>query len=188
MVENIIKKRRSIVCFDSKEVENEILRKLFEMAKWAPSAFNRQPWRFIVGKNNSETYHKIFSALEQGNQIWAKNAPVLFTTIAETINHQRNTSNRYAWHDSALAFANLTFMATSLGLYVHPMAGFSSQSLIDGFKIPSGFEPVTVAALGYKSDCSNVPESVAERDSKERTRKSLSEFVFSDNWNSPFKF
>lgn len=189
MISNkIFSERRSIVCFDTSVVPNEILTALFDAARWAPSANNQQPWRFFLGIKGSQTYNTIFESLNQGNKIWTINAPVLIATVAETYNLKRETENKYAWHDSALALSNLIMQATMLGLFVHPMAGFSSTYLAKFFNIPKEFEAVTTAAIGYSGDCKDLPAELAARNGAERKRKSLQEIVYSEKWNEPFSF
>lgn len=184
MVNKNIYKRRSIVGFSSRSIEDNILADLFEAARWAPSAFNRQPWRFIVGKKNTSTYQKIFDTLIDGNKEWAANAPVFIASIAEVYNKDRNMINKYAWHDTAMAYTNMVFQAIENDLYFHPMAGFSAEKLKESFLIPNEFEPVTVAALGYKSDSPNINNSLKERDLKERVRNTVNDLFYFEKWGN----
>ena len=68
--------------FAERDVSRETLAKVFEAARWAASAGNEQPWRFIVGRRGTETYRKIFESLMPGNQKWARAAPVLMIGTA----------------------------------------------------------------------------------------------------------
>jgi nitroreductase len=188
MVQEFILKRKSIVCFDQKPVPNEILNELFEAARWAPSANNQQPWRYIVGVKGTKCYNFIFESLKDGNKIWAVNAPVLIVCVAEVISEYTNKPNPYAWHDTALSFSNLVFQAISKDLYVHPMAGFFSEKIIEYFKIPAAYEPVIAAAIGYKGTCNGLPENIKERENKIRVRKVLNETVFEGKWKTPYIF
>jgi nitroreductase len=178
--------RKSIVCFDSKLVEKEILTELFEAARWAPSSNNNQPWNFIVGEKNSDTFDKILQSLVPANALWAAHAPVLMVTVAQMKLTRDNMPNKYAWHDTAMAYSNLVFQALSLGLMVHPMGGFSSEKINSEFNLPADFEPVIAIALGYMGDCKDMPDEVIEKSKRNRTRKSLNEFVFCNTWFNPF--
>lgn len=186
MVNKNIYKRRSIVGYSDRAVKETILSDLFEAARWAPSAYNRQPWRFILGKKGTVTFDKILDALIINNKEWAANAPILISTIAEVYNKDRKSHNNYAWHDAAMAYSNMVYHATEQGLYFHPMAGFSAEKLKNNFEIPAEFEPVTIAALGYKSDEPNISNSLKIRDLSERTRKPVKEIVFSKKWGIPY--
>ena len=188
MVHEHIYNRKSIVCFDEKPVPPQVLKDIFEAASLAPSANNQQPWRYLVGVKGTTTYTKIFDSLKEGNQEWAGKAPVLIASIAEVVSSYNRKTNIHAWHDTALSFSNLIFEATSRDLFVHPMAGFYSENLISAFKIPIDFQPVVVAAIGYRGDCKDMSESIRQRENKQRIRKPLDEFIFDNEWGKSFKF
>jgi len=182
MIDKNIINRKSIVCFGEKPVPDSILVRLFEAASWAPSSFNQQPWRFIIGKKGEKAYNKIFDSLTEGNRVWANNAPILLVSVAEEVSGYNNKINKYAWHDTAMAYSNLVYQATSEGMYLHPMGGYSKETIINRFEIPKGFQPIVVAALGYKGDCKGMPANVIERENSKRTRKPVKDFVYGDNW------
>jgi nitroreductase len=184
----LLTKRKSTVCFDERPVQLNILKDLFEAARWAPSSSNIQPWRYIVGIKGSKSCELIFESLAEGNQRWAIYAPVLLVSVAQTISAQNLELNRHAWHDMAMSYSNLVYQATSVDLYLHPMAGFSAKKIIESFGIPDGFEPVIVAALGYKSECTNLSEDLIKRENRERKRMEINEFVYTENWGLPFIF
>ncbi|HJU58758.1 MAG TPA: nitroreductase family protein, partial [Nitrososphaeraceae archaeon] len=64
------------------DIDDEDLMSLFEAARWAPSSYNNQPWRFIYAKRNTESWNKLFDLLYEGNKVWAKNAAVLAVIIS----------------------------------------------------------------------------------------------------------
>src|SRR4029077_13817021 len=83
-VHNLIKQRWSPRAFDSRPVEPEKLRSLFEAARWAPSSNNAQPWFYIVGtKDDPENYNRVLDTLVEQNQVWAKHAPVQAFSVAK---------------------------------------------------------------------------------------------------------
>ncbi len=179
----LITARWSPRAFDNKPVEEEKLEAVFEAARWAPSAMNEQPWRFIYAtKENVEAYHKILSTLVEANQVWAKEAPVLILSVAKTDYSNFDSRNTHAWHDTGMATANLALQATELGLYLHVMGGYSADKAREVFEIPQGYEPVSVMALGYLGDAEQLPEPLKERENSPRTRKPLQEIVFNGTW------
>jgi nitroreductase len=188
MDKEIVFKRRSIVCFDKKPVPANIIKDIFEAARWAPSSNNQQPWRFIVGIKGSKTFDFIYNSLSDGNKTWAVNAPILVVSVGEVVSSYNNKTNLYAWHDTALAFSNLIYRATAEDLFLHPMAGFSPEKVVESFKIPSSFQPILVAAIGYKGSCEGLPQTVVDRENRERKRKELNEIVFSETWENPYEF
>lgn len=86
-----IKERYSPRAFDSREIEQEKISALFEAARWAPSSYNGQAWRFIYAtKENQELWNKLFDALVEFNQTWVKNAPMLIMAVArKTYEHNQ---------------------------------------------------------------------------------------------------
>ncbi len=180
----LIAARRSPRAFDpARPVSDEAVYAMLEAARWAPSAFNSQPWRFIVGRKGDETYARILDALSEGNRVWARNASLLILTVAQE--HGEHGPLRYAWHDLGLATAQLILQVMALGLYAHPMAGFSKDAARDAFGIPVDFAPVAVVAVGYLGDAADLPEALREREDAPRSRRSLSETAFQGTWGHP---
>ena len=158
-IHDVLKHRWSPRAFDARPIEPEKLRSLFEAARWAPSSFNDQPWRFIVGtKDDPATFKRILESLVEVNQAWAKNAAVLILAVAKLKFDHSGESNRHAFHDVGLAVGNLIVQATDLGLGVHQMAGFSPQKAREHFHIPEGYDPVSVLAIGYPGDPASLPD------------------------------
>ncbi|MCU7496967.1 MAG: nitroreductase [Ignavibacteria bacterium] len=186
MVHDLIKKRYSTRTFSEKLIDSDIILSLFEAARWAPSGGNEQPWRFIIaGKNDPENYWKIFSAINEGNKLWAINAPLLVVGVTKLERGIDKKLNKYAFYDLASAVANLTLQATSKNLYVRQMGGFNPLIIRELFDIPENFEPAIVLAAGYKTEESNIPENLMMREKAPRQRKPLSEIVFSGKFGTP---
>ena len=175
--------RISSVCFSEQSIDKKVVETLFESARWAPSAFNYQPWRFIYAlKKDGPEYEKICSLLLEGNRMWAEKAPLLILSIASLISDYTKKENFYATHDTGLATANLLIQAVSMGLQVHPMAGFDKEKAKTELNIPNYFEPVAMIAVGYKGDINELPDELKSRETKPRIRKEQKEFVFKGSW------
>ena len=71
--------------FDEKPVEKDKIRSILEAARWSPSAGNEQPWRFMIGFRDDETWKKIFETLDQGNKVWVEPVPVLILIIGKKV-------------------------------------------------------------------------------------------------------
>jgi nitroreductase len=183
-IEEIFQRRWSPLAFSDQTVEPEKLRRVLEAARWAASSYNEQPWSFIIAtKDNSTEYDRLLSCLAEGNQEWARNAPVLMISVAKLHFEQNGTENRHAFHDVGAAEANLAAQATALGLCVHQMAGFDAAKAKALYNIPEGYDPVDAVALGYLGDSQTLSERLQQRESAPRSRKPISEFVFTGNWN-----
>lgn len=178
--------RWSPYAFADRPVPETDLRSVFEAARWAPSSYNEQPWRYIVAtQNDPEQFQRLLSCLVDGNQLWAKAAPVLALGVVSLRFALNAKDNRAAVHDLGLAAGNLLLEATARGLFVHQMIGILPDKARDIYGIPEGFEAWTGLAIGYKADPANLPDLLRERDLAPRQRKPLREFVFSGKWENP---
>lgn len=174
---NIVKERWSPRAFSDKPVESEVIKSLFEAARWAPSAMNEQPWRFIFAQK-AEDLKKARSMLVEQNEIWASKAPILLLTFVKTNFSHQNAPNPWAEHDLGQAAAWLTVEATHRGLMVHQMAGIKKDLIKSAFSVPDNYEPVTAIAIGYPAiDAESLPEPFKSRELEPRTRKPQSEII-----------
>jgi len=182
-VHDFIVKRWSPRAFSDKPVSPEVLRSLFEAARWAASSYNDQPWAYLVAtKDDKENFSKILSVLMDMNAAWAKHAPVLAISVARQHFKHNGSQNPVAQHDVGAANAQLTMEATSRGLVVHQMAGFHHDKVRQLFGIPESWEPVSAMAIGYPGDPESLPEQLRKTELAPRTRKPLSDFVLSGRW------
>jgi nitroreductase len=185
-IHDLIRRRWSPRAFSERPIEPDKLRSVLEAARWAPSSRNEQPWAYVVAtRDNPGDYETLAGVLMDSNRAWAGNAPVLILTIAHTQLEKDGQPNRHSFHDLGQATANLIFQATALGLAAHQMGGFRADAAKERFRIPDGWEPVSVIALGYPGDAESLPESLREREKAQRRRKPLEEFVFSGTWGRP---
>lgn len=186
MIHELLEKRYSPKAFTNEKPAEETLITLLEAARWSPSSMNEQPWRFIVGvKNEGDTYDKIFETLADGNKLWAKNAPVLILSITSDFYQRNGRPNSHAGYDLGQAIANLTFQASAMDLYVHQMGGFSAERATELFRIPEGYTPMSVLAIGRLGNSEDLPENVRPADKSKRKRKELEEIVFENYFGSP---
>ncbi len=188
-IAGIIKNRWSPRAFSDRPVETEKLQILFEAARWSASCFNEQPWRFIVGvKGRNSTYDKIFNTLATGNQEWCQSVPVLIGVFGKSHFSRNNKPNNWYQYDAGQAAATLAIQATALDLFVHPMAGFDPDKLIEAFSVPEEYEAITIIAVGYPGEVKFLSDSLKEMELSERKRKGLEEIVFSERWEKSFRF
>ncbi len=177
-IHELLQKRWSPRAFSAQPITEEMIMTLFEAARWAASSGNEQPWRFIYATQaQPERFHALLACLNEGNQVWAKAAPVLILTLVKTRSARSGRPNRYAWHDLGLAIGNLTVQASALGLYVHQMGGFSAEKARAAFALPDDIEPVTVIAVGYLGDPNTLPADLRERELAPQQRKPLAELI-----------
>jgi nitroreductase len=91
------------------ELDDEELMALFEAARWAPSSYNNQPWRFIYAKRNTKSWNSLFDLLVEGNKAWAKDSAALVVLISRknfeyngksSVTHQLDAGA--AWEKSSI--------------------------------------------------------------------------------------
>ena len=188
-IHDVVRERWSPRAFADKSVAPDVLRNIFEAARWAPSSSNMQPWAYIVAtKDDKENFNKVLSTLVEFNAGWAKNAAVLALSVAQVKNPKDGKTNSHAFHDVGSASAQLTLQAVSHGLLVHQMAGFDANKARQVFNIPTDWEAVAAMAIGYPGDPASLPDKLRERELAPRMRKPLAEFVMAGGWGHTASF
>ena len=187
-IQETIAKRWSPRAYDAtKSVSHEQIIALLEAARWAPSSYNDQPWRFIVcdKTSNPTAWQAAFDCLMPSNQTWVKDAPLLLLGCANTILDMNQQANRFAQYDTGAAAENLVLQAASMGLAAHQMGGFNADAAREAFKIPAQFTPMAMICIGYVGDANNLPDDLKTRELAARKRKALGELFFSETWGKP---
>jgi len=161
-------------------VSDEGVTALLEAARWAPSAANLQPRRFVVARRGSEAFQAVTDALSEGNRPWAAKASLFVVAIALTEDEQ-GTPYRWAEYDAGQAMAHLTVQAHALGLHVHPMGGFDPEALSLAFDLPERAVAISVSAIGAAAPADLLPERYRSRENAPRTRLPLEELVLVDD-------
>jgi nitroreductase len=158
------------------EVDPAVIRTILEAARWAPSANNVQPWRFIVARRGTPAFATAHDAMLGFNQVWADSAAVLIVNIAETVDAE-GRSRPWARYDLGQAVAHLTVQAQHEGLHTHQMGGFDAAKIHDAFGLDASLEVVSITAIGVLGDVDTLPDPLREREVAPRLRKSLEELV-----------
>jgi nitroreductase len=179
MINEILKNRWSPYSFSSEPIDEVKLSSLFEAAGLAPSSNNEQPWIFVyVTRENTDLFSAFLGFMFDGNKVWAKHAYALAISFARLNSSFNGRPNNYALHDTGMAVSNLLAQATSLGIFVHQMAGYSVDAAREFFKLRDDVVPVAMMAIGYKGDGENLSPELQSRDTKRRSRKPVSEYSF----------
>lgn len=152
------------------------LRGLLEAARWAPSANNTQPWRFIIARRGSETFDRITETFMGFNRTWAVNAGALIVNVAETTDAAGNALP-WAEYDLGQAVAHLSVQATAEGLHLHQLGGFDRKAIRAAFDLEDRLLPVSISAIGKLGDADSLPEALREREIAPRTRLEIDELV-----------
>ncbi|HEU4467700.1 MAG: nitroreductase family protein [Nitrososphaerota archaeon] len=158
------------------ELDNEEIMSLFEAARWAPSSYNNQPWRFIYAKRNTEHWDRLFNLLAEGNRAWAKNSALLVVVISRK-NFEYNEKPAITHQfDTGSAWENLALEAFSRGIVAHGMQGFDYDKARIDLEIPIDFEVMAMIAIGKKGSRDNLSPELQEKE-KLSDRKPLKDIV-----------
>ena len=176
-VHKLITDRWSPRAFDKRTVDYDKIHLLLEAAKWAPSARNAQPWRFIFATNEMPDYKVLIDLMSEANQSWATTAPLLVMPLAQVISTYKNRPNRLAFYETGMAVGNLLTQATAMGLMVHQLSGYDEERAKEILVIPTRYEPMSILAIGYKGEPAKLPSDVAAWEKRERTRMEISKFL-----------
>ncbi|WP_405098717.1 nitroreductase family protein [Oceanobacillus sp. FSL H7-0719] len=161
--------------FSEKEVPEDTVLALFEAAHWAPSAFNFQPWRFIIAQTveEREVFH---SFINEFNLNWCEKAPVLSLILSKKVNDDGKAFRSHSF-DTGAAWGYLALQANKKGLVTHPMTGFDFDKAREALEIPEDCHIEALVAIGYQDDKEKLSELLQERE-QPNNRKPLGDFIF----------
>lgn len=178
---DVLAERWSPRSYDKTAVIDETtLTTVLEAARWAPSASNMQPARFIVARRGSASFATISAALMGFNKAWADTASVLIVSVAK-LSIDETRDNPWARYDLGQAVAHLTIQAQHEGLHTHQMGGFDGAAIAEAFTLTDDQAVVTVTALGVLGDPDALTPELREREVAPRSRKPLTELLLAND-------
>lgn len=187
-VSDFIEKRWSPRSFDAnKRISEKDIQSIFEAARWAPSCFNDQPWKFIVADRfqNEDAWNKMLACINDWNQGWAKSCPVLSIILHDTQFDRNGKHNKWGPYDTGAAAVSLMYQAIELGIHSHQMGGFHEDKIYDSYKIPDRYKAISVIAFGYHDQDGPADNEYKETDKKARERKNPNDSFFMNEWGKP---
>lgn len=150
-VDPIFTRRWSPRAFDGSVIPDDDLHTIFEAARWAPSAFNAQPWRFLYAKRESADWPRFLELLMPMNQVWAQHASVLIYICSDTMIEmkpgQLSPSHTHSF-DAGAAWGSMALQATMLGYHAHGMAGVWWDKVREELKVPERFRVDAACVIG----------------------------------------
>ncbi|MDA8098088.1 MAG: nitroreductase family protein [Nitrospiraceae bacterium] len=159
------------------EITREELLRMFEAARWAMSAFNNQPWRFLYALRNTPHWETFYNLLTPGNQSWCRSAAALFVIISKTTFDHNNKPARTHSYDAGAAWFSFALQGVSMGLVVHGMQGFNYDRAREDLGVPEGYQVEAMAAVGRPGDPDDLPLALQEREVPSQ-RKKVDEIAF----------
>ena len=159
------------------EISKEELMRLFEAARWAPSSFNNQPWRFLYAMRNTGHWEKFFTLLSVNNQSWCKNAAALIVTVSKKTFDFNGKPARTHSHDTGAAWVSLALQGSFMGLVVHGMQGFDYDRAKTELLVSDEHQVEAMIAVGRPGNKYDLPFALEQREFPSNRRK-LEEIVF----------
>jgi nitroreductase len=188
-VTDSIQRRWSPVAFLPEPLDDATLNAVFEGARWAASAFNEQPWRFVIARRDDPgRFGPMLECLVEFNRAWAQHAAVVAIVCAMKSFSRNGDPNAHAWFDTGQATAQLALSAVHQGLYCHAMGGFSAELARKSFGIGPNADPVCALAIGKLGDGTLLDEATAGRDASPRVRHGLGDIVFEGSFGQAAGF
>lgn len=181
-IDPLFLKRWSPRAFDGSPLGESDILKLIEAARWAPSASNTQPWRFIYALNGGERWQDLFDLLIPFNQGWAANASALVFIVSDTVAREADGSIKGPFYshafDTGAAWGMFALQAAMDGLFTHGMTGLDFDKAPAVLGLPEGYRVEAAVAVGRIGDKTQLPEYLQERETPSG-RKPLEEIAFS---------
>lgn len=159
------------------EISKDELMRLFEAARWAPSSYNNQPWRFLYALRKTDHWNTFFGLLAKANQVWAMHAAALIVIVSKTtFDHNGKPSITHSY-DTGAAWLSIALQGSLAGLVVHGMQGFDYSRAREILQIPDDYQVEAMAAVGKPGIQDDLSPALKEREVPSG-RKKLAEIVF----------
>jgi nitroreductase len=175
-IEPIFLKRWSPRAMSGEPLTEDELLTLFEAARWAPSTYNEQEWRFLYARRDTPHWQTFFDVLMDANKAWCQRAAVLCVVLSHKIFERNGKPNPVHTFDTGAAFENLALQGAVMGLVVHAMAGFDRDKARTALSVPDDYAVEAMIALGRPGDPADLPPELRDRE-KPSGRKAIAQFV-----------
>jgi len=175
-IEKLILHRWSPRALSGEPLSDHELHTLFEAARWAPSTYNEQEWRYLYARNGSPQWPTFFDLLVDANKAWCHRASILCVMIAHKVFTKTGKPNPVHLFDTGASFENLALQGIAMGLIVHGMAGFDFDKARRVLNIPDDWAVAAMFAAGKPGDPNDLPEQMRTREIPSG-RKPLKEII-----------
>lgn len=183
-IQPLLLSRVSSRAFSEERLSEEELMSLFEAARWAPSSYNGQPWRFVYARRGEKEWDTLFNVLVDFNKSWCKNADTLVLAVSKNIFEKNGKPSRTSHFDTGSAWMSLAFEAHSRNIVAHGMEGFDYDAIKKALQIPDHFTVEAMIAIGKQGKKESLSEDLQKQEVPS-TRKPLQEIIAKGNF--PFK-
>lgn len=143
-------------------ISDQELAQLFEAARWAPSSYNDQPWRFLYARRDSRHWPRFFDLLVDFNRQWADKAAVLLVLLSRRTREANGQPAPTHSFDTGAAWQNLALQGRALGLVVHGMGGFDYDRARQDLRVPPEYAVEAMVAVGRPAPVDSLPAGLRE--------------------------
>jgi nitroreductase len=175
-IEPLFLKRWSPRAMSGEPLSDEELRTLFEAARWAPSTYNEQEWRFLYARRETPEWPVFFDLLVEGNREWCRQAALLVVVLAHKVFSRNGKPNPVHLFDTGCAVENLALQGAAMGLVVHGMQGFDFEKARTSLEVPEDYAVAAMFAAGRPGDPAQLPKHLQERE-KPSGRKPIEQII-----------
>lgn len=166
--------------FTGETIPEAELATILEAGRWAPSAYNSQPWRFLYARKGTASWETLLGLLVEFNQLWAREAAALIVMVSRETMLPPGATAEIPSHshsfDAGAAWANIALQATLSGWHAHAMVGFDMARSREALNIPAGYRVEAAIAIGRRGPASLLPEKLAARE-RPSDRRPLAELA-----------
>lgn len=168
--------------FTGESIPEAALHTMFEAARWAPSSYNSQPWRFLYARRDTPHWEAFLNLLGEFNRGWAKNTGAIVIVVSKIEMEAPPGSGKFIpshshSFDTGAAWGYLALEAHRLGFAAHAMVGFDIPRAAAELNVPEGYRVEAAIAIGRPGDKSILPEALAAREMP-NDRRPQKDFTF----------
>jgi len=175
-IEPLLVRRWSPRAMSGEAISDQELLTLFEAARWAPSSYNAQPWRFLYARRGTEHWDRFFNLMVPFNQGWTQHAAVLMVVVSRKVFEQNGKPSPTHSLDAGAAWQNLALQGSRMGLVVHGMQGFDYEQARTVLHVPEEFQVEAMIAVGRPGQLEDLPEELRKRE-QPSDRKPIAEIA-----------
>lgn len=158
------------------------LDRLFEAARWAPSSFNAQPWRFVYALRGTPAWDTFVALLNPFNQFWCKDGGALIVVAAKTVDRE-GKPNALAVFDTGAAAMSIALQASAQGLVFHALGGVEYEKIPAAVGLPADHTVCCMLVAGKPGPITNLPEFLQAREVASG-RQPITDFVYEGSFSA----
>ena len=186
-IDPVFLERWSPRAFTGEQLPEADLLTMLESARWAPSSYNSQPWRFAYARRDTPHWDRFLGLLVPFNQSWAVNASALVINISNSLmrppGSDKDVPSPTHSFDAGTASGYLALQAHKMGWHAHGMVGFDKERAFTELGVSAGYRVEATYAIGRMGNVAALPENLRDRE-RPSSRMLLSEIAFEGSFGT----